>query len=136
MFSFDRENFKLKLFCIFMKYFLLTNHQKHLQMETLLPLSAAAVSTAGLMYPVDVMRALKMASAGSNEAFSIGDFYKKYGIKGMLGQGLLPELLKSSSMRVSKFFFFPIVLDSKKKKLNFQKLLKKKLHKQIQLKRV
>lgn len=63
------------------------------------------------MYPVDVMRALKMASAGSKDGFSIGEFYKKYGIKGMLGQGLLPELLKSSSMRVSKFFFFPICLE-------------------------
>lgn len=91
-------------------------------MDTLLPLSAAAgkffkkiniflVSTAGLMYPVDVMRALKMSSAGSKESFSIGEFYRKFGIKGMIGQGLLPELLKSSSMRVSKFFFFPIFLE-------------------------
>jgi solute carrier family 25 2-oxodicarboxylate transporter 21 len=81
-------------------------------MDTLIPISAAAVTTSALMYPVDVMRALKMSSAGSHQAFSIGDFYRKFGLRGMLGQGLVPELVKSSSMRVSKFFLFPIGLNS------------------------
>jgi len=61
------------------------------------------------MYPVDVMRALKMSSAGSGESFSLGAHYRTFGIKGFVSQGVIPELVKSSSMRVSKFFFFPIV---------------------------
>jgi solute carrier family 25 2-oxodicarboxylate transporter 21 len=56
------------------------------------------------------MRALKMSSAGG-EQFSLVDFYKTHGLKGFVSQGVLPELLKSSSMRVSKFFFFPIVCE-------------------------
>ena len=58
------------------------------------------------MYPVDVARALKMSSAGG-PAFSLADFYKSHGLKGFVSQGVVPELVKSSSMRVSKFFFFP-----------------------------
>lgn len=49
-----------------------------------------------------------MSSAGG-PAFSLSDFYKTHGIKGFVSQGVIPELVKSSSMRVSKFFFFPIV---------------------------
>jgi hypothetical protein len=74
--------------------------------DTLLPLTAAAVSTAAIMYPVDVARALKMSSAGG-PAVSIADFYKSHGLKGFVSQGVIPELVKSSSMRVSKFFFSP-----------------------------
>ena len=80
-----------------------------LEMATLLPLSAAALTTATLMYPVDVLRALKMASAGSSEALTISGFYAKYGMKGFVSQGVIPELARASVMRVSKFFFFPIM---------------------------
>lgn len=37
---------------------------------TLFPLTAAAVSTAAIMYPVDVMRAITMANAGTKGGFS------------------------------------------------------------------
>jgi len=50
-----------------------------------------------------------MASAGSAEPFSLGQHYKTFGIKGFVSQGVIPELVKSSSMRVSKFFFFPVM---------------------------
>eukprot|EP00386_Alphamonas_edax_P000684 GDKI01002130.1.p1 GENE.GDKI01002130.1~~GDKI01002130.1.p1 ORF type:complete len:142 (+),score=48.96 GDKI01002130.1:130-555(+) len=94
--------------------------------ETLIPLTGAALSTAALMYPVDVVRALKMANASSVEPFSLGGFYSKFGWRGFVSQGVLPELAKSTTMRVSKFFFFPILctnifgeppskLDAKKK---------------------
>mmetsp|Transcript_13603 Transcript_13603/g.22198 ORF Transcript_13603/g.22198 Transcript_13603/m.22198 type:complete len:317 (+) Transcript_13603:74-1024(+) len=76
---------------------------------TLLPLTSAAVATATIMYPVDVMRALTMASAGSKEPFSIGAYYQKFGVKGFVSKGVLPEIAKSTVMRVSKFFFFPIL---------------------------
>jgi hypothetical protein len=79
------------------------------QVMTLIPISLAAVSTAGIMYPVDVMRALSMASAGSKEPFSISAYYQKFGLKGFVSKGVVPELAKSSVMRISKFFFFPIL---------------------------
>lgn len=58
------------------------------------------------MYPVDVARALKMSSAGG-PPISLTEHYKTHGVKGFVSQGVVPELVKSSSMRVSKFFFFP-----------------------------
>lgn len=76
---------------------------------TLLPLTTAAVATAITMYPVDVLRALKMSSAGDKNALSIGQYYKKFGVRGFVSQGVIPEVAKSSLMRVSKFFFFPII---------------------------
>lgn len=80
--------------------------------DTLLPLTCAAVSTAGLMYPVDVMRALKMSSAGSSTPFSLTAHYKAFGVRGFVSQGVVPELVKSSSMRISKFFLFPVACDA------------------------
>eukprot|EP00512_Aurantiochytrium_limacinum_P002659 CAMPEP_0171498282 /NCGR_PEP_ID=MMETSP0958-20121227/7760_1 /TAXON_ID=87120 /ORGANISM="Aurantiochytrium limacinum, Strain ATCCMYA-1381" /LENGTH=338 /DNA_ID=CAMNT_0012032657 /DNA_START=9 /DNA_END=1025 /DNA_ORIENTATION=- len=79
---------------------------------TLAPLTSAAVATAVLMYPVDVMRALTMASAGSKEPFSVGAYYRKFGVKGFVSKGVLPEIAKSTIMRVSKFFFFPIICNN------------------------
>lgn len=79
---------------------------------TLLPLTGAAVATATVMYPVDVLRALKMSSAGDKNALSIGQYYKKFGWRGFVSQGVVPEIAKSSLMRVSKFFFYPIICDN------------------------
>ena len=77
---------------------------------TLLPLTGAALTTAAVMYPVDVLRAQKMANA-SNPNFSIGKFVRESGIKAFTSQGIVPELAKSTVMRVSKFFFFPIMCE-------------------------
>lgn len=77
-------------------------------MDTLAPLTGAALTTAAIMYPVDVLRALKM-SAAAGGGVSPAEFLRKHGVKGMFGQGVIPELAKSTTMRVSKFFFFPIV---------------------------
>ena len=75
---------------------------------TLLPLTGAALATATIMYPVDVCRALMMANAG-NKGFTIASHYQKVGLAGFVGKGILPEIAKSTVMRVSKFFFFPII---------------------------
>lgn len=79
---------------------------------TLFPLTSAAVATATVMYPVDVLRALKMSSAGEKNALSIGQYYQKFGWRGFVSQGVVPEIAKSSLMRVSKFFFFPIICEN------------------------
>merc|ERR1711991_617233 len=77
-------------------------------MASLAPLTCAAATTAFVMYPVDVVRALRMASAGGTESFSLGGFIKSHGLKGLASQGAFAEIFKSSVMRVSKFFFFPL----------------------------
>ena len=79
--------------------------------STLLPLTLAAVTTAAVMYPVDVCRALSMSSAGSGEAFSVTKYYSQHGAAGFVSKGVVPEIIKSSVMRVSKFFFFPVMTD-------------------------
>jgi solute carrier family 25 2-oxodicarboxylate transporter 21 len=79
--------------------------------STLAPLTGAAVSTAGLMYPVDVLRALTMASAGTAGGFNAGEYYRKFGWRGFVSKGVVPEIAKSSVMRISKFFFFPIICE-------------------------
>jgi len=74
-------------------------------MDTLAPLTCAAVATATTLYPVDVVRAMKMTNS------SVREFYQKFGLKGFASQGILPEVVRASAMRVSKFFFFPIVCE-------------------------
>lgn len=79
--------------------------------STLAPLTSAAVSTALIMYPVDVMRALTMASAGTAGGFNAGEYYRTFGWRGFVSKGVVPEIAKSSVMRISKFFFFPIICE-------------------------
>eukprot|EP01094_Clydonella_sp_ATCC50884_P004574 TRINITY_DN13614_c0_g1_i1.p1 TRINITY_DN13614_c0_g1~~TRINITY_DN13614_c0_g1_i1.p1 ORF type:complete len:299 (-),score=120.24 TRINITY_DN13614_c0_g1_i1:248-1144(-) len=75
--------------------------------ETLAPISAACAVTAAAMYPVDVVRALKMASA-TGHGYTASEFIAKHGVRGMLTQGVAPEVARATWMRVLKFFFFPI----------------------------
>lgn len=59
------------------------------------------------MYPVDVVRALKMASA-TGGGYTIKEFVATHGVKGLMSQGVVPEVIRATWMRVLKFFFFPI----------------------------
>eukprot|EP01063_Lacrimia_lanifica_P001963 TRINITY_DN1101_c0_g1_i1.p1 TRINITY_DN1101_c0_g1~~TRINITY_DN1101_c0_g1_i1.p1 ORF type:complete len:314 (+),score=129.30 TRINITY_DN1101_c0_g1_i1:60-1001(+) len=76
---------------------------------TLPPISAGAASVALIMYPADVMRALKMANAGSSTPAVVlfRDFIRAHGMKGLASQGVVPELVQRTWSRVSKFFMFP-----------------------------
>lgn len=77
-------------------------------LDTLPPIATACAITAVAMYPVDVARALKMASATGNQKYTMSEFIKTHGIKGALSQGVAPEVARATWMRVLKFFFFPI----------------------------
>eukprot|EP00732_Lithocolla_globosa_P002526 Lithocolla_globosa_v1_NODE_1676_length_2403_cov_9.212521.p2 type:complete len:293 gc:universal NODE_1676_length_2403_cov_9.212521:1125-247(-) len=77
------------------------------QFETLGPISAACATTAAAMYPVDVARALKMASA-TGGGLSMGEFIKLHGVRGLVSQGVGPEIARATGMRILKFFFFPV----------------------------
>lgn len=64
------------------------------------------------MYPVDVVRALKMSAASDGKAASttelLKDFHARHGLKGFVSQGVVPEMIRATYMRVLKFFLFPI----------------------------
>lgn len=80
--------------------------------QTLAPITAAAASTAFVMYPVDVVRALRMASADNSSLGAIQlirNFTAVHGVSGLFSQGVFPELAKATSMRISKWFLFPVV---------------------------
>jgi len=84
--------------------------QKYFQ--SLAPISAAAASTAFVMYPVDVVRALRMASADNASLGAVQlvkNFTAIHGVTGLFRQGVFPELAKATSMRISKWFLFPVV---------------------------
>ena len=73
-------------------------------------LSAAAVSTAVIMYPIDILRAIRMSQAGEGSSLrggGIGAFLNTHGVRGLFSQGVVAEIGRASVMRVSKFFFFP-----------------------------
>ncbi len=79
---------------------------------TLPPITCGAFATATIMYPVDLVRALTMSAAGDGAKQStvqlIQAFHKQHGLKGFATQGVAPEMLRATYMRVLKFFLFPI----------------------------
>ena len=76
------------------------------------PITAGALTTATVMYPVDLLRALKMSAAAEGVKKGttqlVKDFHAQHGLKGFVSQGVLPEMLRATYMRVLKFFLFPI----------------------------
>ena len=81
---------------------------------SLAPILASTLCAAAIMYPIDLVRALQMANAGSVGAKLttmqlLSKFRAAHGIKGFFTQGLAPELARSTWMRFFKFGLFPIV---------------------------
>lgn len=82
--------------------------------STLAPISAGCVVSAFFMYPFDVVRALKMASASDAAAASqstvqlIRNFVSAHGVKGLVSQGVMPEMARATVMRVVQFFSYPL----------------------------
>jgi Mitochondrial carrier protein len=71
---------------------------------------ASSFVVAALMYPVDLVRALQMANAGSSLTTGqlLSNFKAAHGLKGFFTQGLAPELFRSTWMRFVKFGLFPV----------------------------
>lgn len=80
-------------------------------LRTLAPILASAFSVAALMYPLDLVRALQMANAGSKLTTLelLKNFKDVHGVSGFFTQGLAPELARSTWMRFIKFGLFPII---------------------------
>lgn len=72
--------------------------------EILPPLVVASVLTAAITYPLDFLRAIKMASAGDSAvaAVGFGDAARRF------TKGLAPEIAKGTVSRVLKFGGFPV----------------------------
>ncbi|KAL1527482.1 hypothetical protein AB1Y20_016147 [Prymnesium parvum] len=80
---------------------------------TLAPISAGCMVSAGIMYPMDVVRALKMASASEAAELStmqlLRRFVQAHGMIGLVSQGVLPEIARATAMRVVQFFCYPLI---------------------------
>eukprot|EP00301_Raphidiophrys_heterophryoidea_P020629 c5270_g1_i1.p1 GENE.c5270_g1_i1~~c5270_g1_i1.p1 ORF type:complete len:335 (-),score=62.13 c5270_g1_i1:177-1091(-) len=79
--------------------------------QTLPPITAGALATATVMYPADLVRALKMSAAAEQPlpiTALLKNFYNTHGAKGFVTQGVGPEMARATYMRVLKFFLFPI----------------------------
>lgn len=78
-------------------------------MANLPPITCAAIVTAGMMYPVDIVRALVMAqsSAAGPKLGVVGlvnNFYKQHGAKGFVTKGIGAEMMRATFSRVIKFW--------------------------------
>tara|TARA_B110001452_G_C15198117_1_gene415830 strand:+ start:159 stop:1097 length:939 start_codon:yes stop_codon:yes gene_type:complete len=80
---------------------------------TLAPISSGCVASAAVMYPMDVVRALRMANAtAAAEVTSlqlVRNFIAAHGMAGLARQGVMPEIARATLMRVVQFFAYPIV---------------------------
>lgn len=79
--------------------------------QTLAPVLCAAFTAAAVLYPLDLIRALKMANAANQKPSGVllQNFVKIHGLQGFFTQGLAPELGRSTWIRLIKFGLFPFV---------------------------
>jgi solute carrier family 25 (mitochondrial 2-oxodicarboxylate transporter), member 21 len=80
-------------------------------LATLPPVTAAAMTVAFSMYPVDIVRALVMSQASGQRAGIselVGNFYKAHGAMGFVKQGLGAEMARATVSRVIKFWLQPV----------------------------
>lgn len=79
--------------------------------NTLPPVTAAAMTVAFTMYPVDIVRALVMSQASGQRAGVselVSNFYKAHGAAGFIKQGLGAEMARATVARVIKFWLQPV----------------------------
>lgn len=84
-------------------------------LATLPPITCAAIVTAFAMYPVDIVRALKMASASGTPKSTtqlVMDFKNTHGWSGFIRQGIAAEMGRATFSRVIKFWAQPLIHQS------------------------
>lgn len=79
-----------------------------MSLQTLPPVTGAAVVTSIVMYPADVIRAVCMANPGTNPISATNNFLATHGVKGFVQQGLAAEITRASFSRMIKFWLQPI----------------------------
>lgn len=78
-------------------------------LDTLPPVTGAAVVTSIAMYPADVIRAICMSNPGTSPPAALQGFLANHGLKGFVQQGLAAEITRASFSRMIKFWLQPIV---------------------------
>jgi solute carrier family 25 2-oxodicarboxylate transporter 21 len=78
-------------------------------LDTLPPVTGAAVVTSIVMYPADVIRAICMSNPGTSPPAALQGFLANHGLKGFVQQGLAAEITRASFSRMIKFWLQPIV---------------------------
>ena len=76
---------------------------------TVPPLVLSSFSTAAVMYPIDLIKELRMGNVGSGKTVLelLNRFRATYGLFGFFTQGIAPEVARAGWMRALKFFLFP-----------------------------
>ena len=76
---------------------------------TVPPLVLSTFSTAAVMYPIDLIKELRMGNFGGAPILElISKFRQTYGLVGFFTQGIAPEVVRAGWMRALKFFLFPL----------------------------
>jgi len=65
--------------------------------------------TAAVLYPLDLLRGLKMQSPGVATGTLVSKFIKDFGPLGVFKQGIVPEVSRATVMRGVKFALYPQV---------------------------
>lgn len=81
-------------------------------LQTLPPVTGAAVVTSIVMYPADVIRAVCMSNPGTGPVTATNNFLATHGMKGFVQQGLAAEVTRASFSRMIKFWLQPIAHQS------------------------
>lgn len=81
---------------------------------TVPPLVLSTFSTAAVMYPIDLIKELRMGNVGTRVSVLelVTRFRATYGTLGFFTQGIAPEVVRAGWMRALKFFLFPITFES------------------------
>jgi solute carrier family 25 2-oxodicarboxylate transporter 21 len=77
-------------------------------LDTLPPVTGAAMVTSIVMYPADVVRAICMSNPGTGPVTAVKGFVSTHGMKGFVQQGLAAEITRASFSRMIKFWLQPI----------------------------
>ena len=67
---------------------------------------ATSLTTATLLYPLDLLRALSMQNPGISPLSLVKNFRADFGLKGFVSQGLTSEVGRATTMRTVKFGLF------------------------------
>jgi len=80
-----------------------------MSLQTLPPVTGAAIVTSIAMYPADVIRAVCMSNPGTSPPAALKSFLATHALGGFVQQGLAAEITRASFSRMIKFWLQPIV---------------------------
>jgi len=85
------------------------------KVEKAIPIFAGSLCSSFAAYPIDILRCLRMSTAADpKERFLVlvSRFRNHYSLFGFIRQGLFAEMLRTTCLRLSKFFIYPFAHQS------------------------